>query len=68
MCMPSFTWNADLKRFHGSLYMQVKLISSHQAEIQFVKNMLVKIMGSGEDYSGCSVFGRLLTPLIMLSG
>jgi hypothetical protein len=44
------------KWFHGSLYLQVKLISAHQAEIQFVKNMLMKIMGSGEGYSGLQCF------------
>lgn len=34
------------------LNLQVKLISAHQAEIQFVRNTLAKIMGSGEDCSG----------------
>jgi len=33
----------------------VKLISSHQAEIQFVKNMLVKIMGSADQFLRAAV-------------
>lgn len=46
-----------IKRFSGSPNLQVKLVSAHQAEIQFARNLLVKAMGAGEDYCSCHAFG-----------